>query len=215
MKIVTYQSQYEKSWVYCKALAYLYSDFFDDRSLEKDLFDSDIFEDRIELVALDGEMVIGLLDIAIYNQEMSNSYKYHSADKVAYFANLAVRPDFQNQGIATALFEKAEELLKEKAVQALSIFTRGDANANHLYQKWGAELICRDFLVVGTLKNQEGFVFDVDKDEKRLRFTRDGRELPYYQREGIYVVAKEEDIALFDCDEVYEERTYLKRYDKS
>ena len=38
MKIQIYDSIYEKSWVYTKALSYLFSPFFDDMSRSKDEF---------------------------------------------------------------------------------------------------------------------------------------------------------------------------------
>lgn len=214
ISIFPYTPKYEKDWVYTKALAYLFSDFFDDNSRAKDSFPSNIYEDTIELIALEGDQLVGLLDIAIYNREFSQSYKYHPADKVAYFANLAVHPDHQGKGIAGRLFEEAERLLREKGVQALAIFTRGGETANHLYQKWGGQLVCRDWLVVGTPKAEEDdFVFRVKLDEQRLAFVKpDGAEQPYYLREGTYVVAKEDHLALFDIDQVYEERTYIKVY---
>lgn len=214
ISIIPYTPRHEKAWVYTKALAYLFSDFFDDNSRAKDSFPSDIYEDTIELIALEGDQLVGLLDIAIYNREYSLSYKYHPAEKVAYFANLAVHPDHQGKGIAGLLFAEAERLLREKGVQALAIFTRGDQAANHLYQKWGGQLVCRDWLVVGTPKaGEEDFVFQVKLDEQRLAFVQpDGAEQPYYLREGTYVVAKEDDLALFDIEQVYEERTYIKVY---
>lgn len=143
IKILPYAAQYEKSWVYCKALSYLFSDFFDDISREKDDF-SDWYEDSIELIAIVENQVVGLLDIGIYSQEDSRAYAYYACDKVAYFANFAVHPDYQNQGIASQLFAEAERLLREKGVEALAIFTRGDDVANHLYQKWGAKMIAQD-----------------------------------------------------------------------
>lgn len=214
LNIIPYSPEHEKSWVYTKALAYLFSDFFDDNSREKDSFPSDIYEDTIELVAFEEDQLVGLLDIAIYNHAYSQSYKYHPADKVAYFANLAVHPDYQGRGIAGRLFEEAERQLLEKKVDALAIFTRGDERANHLYQKWGGELVCRDWLVVGVPKVEEvDFRFTVHLTEHRLALVKsDDTEQPYYLREGIYIVTREADLALFNIEQVYEERTYIKRY---
>lgn len=193
-------------------MAYLFSDFWDDNSREKDDF-SDYYEDSIELIVLDGETVVGLLDIGIYDKEASRAYPYYSCDKLAYFANLAVHPDYQNQGIANELFTEAEKLLLSKKVQALSIFTRGDANANYLYQKWGAELIAKDWLVVVLPKTlHQDFTFKVLKDDQRLSFETTDGELSYYQREGVYIVSQEEALASFEAEAIYEERTYLKRY---
>lgn len=210
--ITSFKKQHEKSWVYCKALAYLFSDFFDDISRTKDEF-SDWYADSIELVALDGDTVVGLLDIGIYSLENSRAYAYYPCDKVAYFANLAVHPDYQGQGLADQLFKAAEKLLHEKEVEALAIFTRGDEKANYLYQKWGGELISRDWLVVGRQKHlEQEFQFKVLKEEKRLQFATADGELPYYLREGQYIVSKEAGLELFDIDQLYEERTYLKKY---
>ncbi|MGT2911304.1 GNAT family N-acetyltransferase [Streptococcus cameli] len=214
MEIVEYESKFEKSWVYTKALSYLFSPFFDDRSQEKDCFSPDIYQDTVELIAVEGDQVVGLLDIAIYTREMSQAYRYVSGEKIAYFANLAVHPDYQGQGIASDLFKEAEQLLIEKEVDALAIFTRNGDSANHLYKKWGGKLVAKDFLVVGCLKSEPSFQFEVLLDEKRLKFSRDEKEIPFYLREGTYIVSKEEDLELFDIDELYPEFTYVKRYKK-
>lgn len=114
------------------------------------------------------------------------------------------------------MFTEAEKLLLSKKVQALSIFTRGDANANYLYQKWGTELIAKDWLVVGLPKTlHQVFTFKVLKDNQRLKFETTDGELPYYQREGVYIVSQEEALADFEADVIYEERTYLKRYEET
>lgn len=107
MKIQTYDSTYEKSWVYTKALSYLFSPFFDDMSRRKDEFTEEPYQDSVELIAVEDDQVVGLLDIGIYTEEASHSYPYYPGEKIAYFANLAVHPDFQNQGIASQLFQSA------------------------------------------------------------------------------------------------------------
>lgn len=62
-----YQSGDEKGWVYCKALSYLFSPFFDDRETEKPKLLDDIYDYRVEWVAeVDGQ-IVGLIDIDIYN----------------------------------------------------------------------------------------------------------------------------------------------------
>ncbi|MGT2783958.1 GNAT family N-acetyltransferase [Streptococcus merionis] len=215
MNIIPYSPEYEKSWVYTKALSHLFSPFFDDMPREKEQMNTDIYQDQIDLIAVECDQVVGLLTINIFHKTISQSYRYYPADKVAYFENLAVHPDYQNQGIASQLFEEAERQLKAKEVDALAIFTRDGASANHLYQKWGGQLIAQDYLVVGNLKTEEPFTFEVLSDEGRLRFSRNGQEIPYYQREGIYVVSKEEDIDLFDIEAVYHEKTYIKTYENS
>lgn len=214
MEIRDYIHIDEKEWVYTKALSYLASPFFDDISRIKDTFDNDLYQSSIELVAIEDNHVIELLDIGIYTKEMSQKYNYYSADKVAYFTNLAVHPDHQNKGIASKLFKEAERQLVKQQVNALAIFTRDVDAANHLYKKWGAEELIQDFLVIGTPKNSSDFIFDVDVKNKRLKFTDSitKNEIPYYLSTGVYIVSKEENLKLFDIEEVYKEITYLKTY---
>ncbi|MET3558587.1 ribosomal protein S18 acetylase RimI-like enzyme [Streptococcus rupicaprae] len=213
MNIIPYDSKYEKSWLYTKALSHLFSPFFDDMSRVKEEMNTEVYEDQLDLIAVEGEQVLGLLCISIYKPEYSRSYAYYPCEKVAYFENLAVHPDYQNQGIASKLWEVADAWLKEQEVQALAIFTRDGDAANHLYQKWGGQLVAEDYLVVGTPKDQEGFTFEVLREEKRLKFSRDGKEIPYYQREGTYIVSQKENLELFDIDAVCHEKTYIKVYE--
>lgn len=51
MIIRKYQTSDEKGWVYCKALSYLFSPFFDDRETEKSELLTDIYDYRVEWVA--------------------------------------------------------------------------------------------------------------------------------------------------------------------
>ena len=210
MKIQIYDSTYEKSWIYTKALSYLFSPFFDDMSRSKDEFTEEPYQDSIELIAVEDDQVVGLLDIGIYTEEASHPYAYYPGVKIAYFANLAVHPDFQNQGIASQLFQTAREQLHEKKVEALVIFTRDGEQANHLYQKWGGKLICQDYLVVGRPKDQRPFSFSVDTKKQIICLTdKSGNPLGYYQREGHYIVSRKEDLEHFEIDELYKEHTYV------
>lgn len=210
MKIQIYDSTYEKSWVYTKALSYLFSPFFDDMSRSKDEFTEEPYQDSVELIAVEDDQVVGLLDIGIYTEEASHSYAYYPGEKIAYFANLAVHPDFQNQGIASQLFYSAWGQLQEKNVEALIIFSRDGEQANHLYQKWGGKLICQDYLVVGRPKDQIAFSFGVDTKQRTICLTdKSGNPLGYYQREGHYIVSRKEDLEHFDIDELYKEHTYV------
>ena len=210
MKIQTYDSTYEKSWIYTKALSYLFSPFFDDMSRSKDEFTEEPYQDSVELIAVEDAQVVGLLDIGIYTAEASRSYAYYPGEKIAYFANLAVHPDFQNQRIAGQLFQSAWEKLYEKKVEALIIFTRDGERANYLYQKWGGKLICQDYLVVGRPKDQRPFSFSVDTKKQIICLTdKSGNPLGYYQREGHYIVSRKEDLEHFEIDELYKEHTYV------
>lgn len=204
-----YQENDEKEWVYTKALSYLFSPFFDDMERSKTPLDADVFDDRIALVAIEDNRLVGLLDIDIYNSEYSRSYAYAPANKVAYFTNLAVHPDYQGQGIAQGLYEIAKERLLEQDVDKLVIFTREGDVANYLYQKWGGQLVCQDTLVIGRPKDRPDISFSVNLDAKQIALQTDGRTVPYYLREGVYILANKEDLALFDVETTYEEVTYV------
>lgn len=168
MEIRSYSNKDEKDWVYTKALSYLYSPFFDDMETSKTKFNPDIYKDSIELVAVIEGRIVGIIDIGIYNEDTSRNYMYYQGNSVAYFTNLAVHPDYQKKGIAKKMFEVALNKLIEKKVEALSIFTRKSDATLELYKKWGAKLICMDYLVIGRPKNQPSLRFQFDKENKKL-----------------------------------------------
>lgn len=211
MKIRFYQASDEKNWVYTKALSYLFSPFFDDMETEKTAFNPEIYQDSIELVAEIDQQIVGLLDIGIYQPEVSQNYLYHQADAVAYFTNLAVHPDFQRQGIAGKLFSEAKKQLIEKQVDALAIFTRESESTRELYQKWGAKLVCQDFLVIGNPKDQSYPAYQLDKEQQRLQLLdqKTNQKIPYTLQEGHYLVTDEEHLIDFDINQVIKEFTYI------
>lgn len=200
----------KKAGSIARPLATYFRPFFDDRETEKPALLTDIYDKRIELVTeIDGQ-IVGLIDIDIYSQENSQTYLYAPSQRTAYLTNLAVHPDYQGQGIAQALYEKAEQALKEAGVEKLAIFTRDGDVANHLYKKWGGELVCSDYLVIGTPKDTAYVRFGVDLPNAKLAFTDEaGQPAPYYLREGVYVVTNQSDLELFDIEAVYQEMTYV------
>lgn len=71
-------------------------------------------------------------------------------------------------------------------------------------------MVCSDYLVVGTPKDTPPFQFGVDLEKGKLELKdQAGASIPYYLREGIYVVADKADLELFDIEEVYQEFTYV------
>ncbi len=100
--------------------------------------------------------------------------------------------------------------MREQAVEKLAIFTREGDVANHLYRKWGGQLVCSDYLVVGTPQDVPTFRFGIDLERGRLSFSdMEGQPVPYYLREGVYVVSEEAGLELFDIEDVYQELTYV------
>lgn len=108
------------------------------------------------------------------------------------------------------MYAKAKEILIEKAVEKLSIFTRSGNLVNYLYQKWGGQLICQDWLVVGVPKSQSSPRFNVDLLAGKLRLSdQTGNTISYYQREGVYILSDEEALSDFHIERVYQELTYV------
>ena len=71
-------------------------------------------------------------------------------------------------------------------------------------------MVCSDYLVVGAPKDIPTFRFGIDIERGRLSFSDEaGQALPYYLREGVYVVSEEADLDLFDIEDVYQEFTYV------
>lgn len=100
--------------------------------------------------------------------------------------------------------------MREQGVEKLAIFTREGDVANHLYQKWGGQLVCSDYLVVGAPKDIPTIRFGIDLERGRLSFSdMEGQPVPYYLREGVYVVSEEAGLGLFDIEDAYQELTYV------
>lgn len=163
----------------------------------KSAVDNTVFEKRIELVACVDENIVGILDIDIFNEKYSKSYSYCSANKVAYFTNLAVHPDFQGQGIAQRLFDDAKEELLINGVEKLAIFTRESEKTTYLYEKWGAKKVCESWIVIGTPKKTDNIFFSVDLDEGKIKLSSNHEKITYYQREGIYIFCQKKRVCHF------------------
>lgn len=213
--ITDYLSTFHDSWVRCKALSYLYSQFTDQISAQKDAYsEEDGYIKTIELVALAEEgKVIGILDVGIYNDERNKNDPYVShLKRGAYMDVLAVHPDYQGKGVAQKLLQTAFEQLRKEAVEYVTIFTRDDQPANRLYQKIGAELIATDYRIKGNLKEatQDIGSFIVNYPEKKIE-VRDGygKEVPYMDDSGYYWVYDEKYLDLFDIEECVLEHSYV------
>lgn len=71
-------------------------------------------------------------------------------------------------------------------------------------------MVCSDYLVVGAPKDVPTFRFGVDLERGRLSFSDEaGQPIPYYLREGVYIVGEETDLDLFDIEDFYQELTYV------
>lgn len=127
MKILDYSSKYEDSWIRCRTLSFLYTQYYDDILQTKPKIDG------IELICVENNQVIGLLDIEIKNAYCS----YDKHQKGAMIETIAVHPEHQSKGIGQKLLEVAEERLKLEGIDYLEAWTREDDSSNQWYIKNG------------------------------------------------------------------------------
>lgn len=112
-----YEAADETSWLRCRVLGFLGTSYFDDVVTAKP-------RDDLELVAVDGGAVVGVLDISVPGAE-------------ATIDTIVVHPDHQGRGIATALLGEAVRRLVLCGVQTLDAWTRDDEPALKWYARNG------------------------------------------------------------------------------
>lgn len=116
--IRSYQPSDEPSWLRCRALSFLSSQYYDDVKPHRTV----LIEPAIALVAVsraDGN-VLGVLDIECNGNE-------------ATIDTVAVHPDHQHKGIASSLLSTALAHLEELGTKTLDAWTREDLAANSWY----------------------------------------------------------------------------------
>lgn len=105
----------EPSWLKCRVLAFLQTDYFDDVLTRKPKYEGD----SVEVVAVAGEAVVGVLDVAV-------------RDRLATIETIAVHPDSARRGIGTQLLAEALRRLPAE-VQTIDAWTRENEAANSWY----------------------------------------------------------------------------------
>ena len=123
-----YEPADEVGWVRCRVLSFLGSAFWDAVEREKERYE----RAAIELVAEDGGAIVGLLDVecetpALADRPGAGGMIWH----------LAVHPDHQRRGIASALLAEAERLAGERGLERLEAWTRDDAHVQRWYESHG------------------------------------------------------------------------------
>lgn len=124
MVIRPYQPSDADSWLRCRVLSFLHTQYFDDVKTERTVFDGD----AVCLVAVvpgaSGDDVIGILDIEIDGA-------------AATIDTVAVHPDHARRGLARRLLEQALPQLIASGVGSLDAWTREDEAANRWYRARG------------------------------------------------------------------------------
>ncbi|HET7305442.1 MAG TPA: GNAT family N-acetyltransferase [Segeticoccus sp.] len=117
-KVRAYAGTDENSWLRCRVLGFLDTSYFDDVLTSKPTLDGP------QLVAVDGQGVVGVLDISIDGP-------------LATVETIAVHPDHRRRGIATALLDEGRGLARQRGAKHLAAWTRDDAAALTWYRQQG------------------------------------------------------------------------------
>ena len=111
----------EQSWLRCRALSFLETQYYDDVKTAKPRFD----DAAVEFVAVaDDGTVVGVLDVEVDGD-------------LATIDTLAVHPDHARGGVASALLERALPLVRQAGATTLDAWTREDEAACAWYERWG------------------------------------------------------------------------------
>lgn len=116
-EIRNYEPIDQPSWLRCRVLSFLDTCYYDD------VWTSRPTDSQIQLVAVNGDIVIGILDICI-------------DDELATIDTVCVHPDHQHEGIGTALLVEAVRRLSP-TVTTLDAWTREDPDTLTWYRSRG------------------------------------------------------------------------------
>jgi ribosomal protein S18 acetylase RimI-like enzyme len=126
-----YRPADEKGWVACRVLSFLGSAYFDDVRREKELYE----RPSIELVAEAHGGIVGLIDVEC--EQAPGTVCSDRPGLGGMIWHLAVHPDHQRRGIATALLREAERLAAERGLVRLEAWTRDDVHVQAWYESHG------------------------------------------------------------------------------
>ncbi|WP_279070654.1 GNAT family N-acetyltransferase [Microbacterium lacticum] len=116
-----YQPSDERGWLRCRVLSFLDTQYYDDVKPRR----TALADPSIALVAVSPtDEIVGILDVEIDG-------------KSATIDTIAVHPDHQGAGIASALLRAALTHLGTDGIATLDAWTREDTAANRWYQRNG------------------------------------------------------------------------------
>jgi ribosomal protein S18 acetylase RimI-like enzyme len=133
LKIRPYEASDERGWVVCRVLSFLDSAFFDDVRRAKEHYR----HPAIELVGVRGAEIVGLIDVEC--EEVPGEVCDDRPGLGAMIWHLAVHPDHQRQGLATALLCEARRLASERGISRFEAWTRDDPATRAWYESRGFE----------------------------------------------------------------------------
>ena len=113
-----YVAEDEPSWLRCRVLALLGTAFYDDVLAAKPEVSG------VELVAVDGSVVVGALDLAVDGEQ-------------ATIETIAVHPDHRHRGIGGVLLSHARSRARALGATTLDAWTRDDPPTLRWYRAMG------------------------------------------------------------------------------
>jgi ribosomal protein S18 acetylase RimI-like enzyme len=130
-----YEAADEEGWLRCRVLSFLGSAYFDDVRREKERYANP----AIELVAEDDGEIVGLVDVECELEPGSVCEDRPGLGGMIW--HLAVHPDHQRRGVATALLAEAERLAGDRGLVRFEAWTRDDPHVQRWYESHGFEQI--------------------------------------------------------------------------
>jgi ribosomal protein S18 acetylase RimI-like enzyme len=135
VSIRPYRDRDERGWVVCRVLSFLDSASHDDVRQAKEHYE----HDAIELVAeLDGE-IVGMIDVECESEPGTACESRPGLGGMIW--HLAVHPERQRRGIATALLREAENAARDRGLARFEAWTRDDEAARSWYESRGFEMV--------------------------------------------------------------------------
>ena len=137
-----YRPEDEKQWVRCRTLAFLDTAYFDNVLTAKERYE----RPAIELVAVAGEQLVGLIDVEIEDAlgatgaiDANGVATAEVSRRTGTIWHVAVHPDWRRQGIAGALLDAVKTRATALGVTHLDAWTRDDQFVRDWYLAKGFE----------------------------------------------------------------------------
>lgn len=131
MEIREYKDADENSWIRCRVISFMDSSYFDDVENYREKYE----HQSVRLVAAENNNVIGFLDVEYENEP--GDVCYFKGEKGGVIWNLGVLPEYRTKKVATSLWNKAKEMLIDKGVKRIEVWTQDDKPATKWYLKQG------------------------------------------------------------------------------
>ena len=137
LQVRAYEAADEAGWLRCRVLSFLGSAYFDDVRREKEHYANP----AIELVAEDDGEIVGLVDVECELEPGTVCEDRPGLGGMIW--HLAVHPDHQRGGVATALLREAERLAADRGIVRFEAWTRDDPHVQRWYESHGFEQVSR------------------------------------------------------------------------